>query len=411
MAQLNLTLNQDEILHLLSENRDEAFKELFQDALNVLLKAESSAQLGAEPYERTRSRTDSRNGSRDRELTTRIGKITLRVPRHRHQPFHSMIFDSYSRSEAALLTTMAEMVVNGVSTRKVSRVMEAICGTSISKSAVSDACKELDKAVNEFRDRPLTGNYPFLMVDATYIKVRENHRVTSKAFMVALATSEEGKREIISFGVYDIESKVTWKAFLNSLKKRGLHGVKMITSDAHEGLIYAVSETFPDVPWQRCQMHFSRNITDHAPKQYQTAIHDAVNEMFNQKTIEAARKKRDEIIAEYGDVAEKAMECLDSGFETAMTVMIFPESMRRYLRTSNHLERLNRELKRRSNVIGIFPNAASLNRLMGSVLLEHNEKNLTTSCVRYKKEDLAALNTLDYVLKKEAEEQHKVLAA
>lgn len=229
--------------------------------------------------------------------------------------------------------------------------------------------------------------------------------------MVALATSEEGKREIISFGVYDIESKVTWKAFLNSLKKRGLHGVKMITSDAHEGLIYAVSETFPDVPWQRCQMHFSRNITDHAPKQYQTAIHDAVNEMFNQKTIEAARKKRDEIIAEYGDVAEKAMECLDSGFETAMTVMIFPESMRRYLRTSNHLERLNRELKRRSNVIGIFPNAASLNRLMGSVLLEHNEKNLTTSCVRYKKEDLAALNTLDYVLKKEAEEQHKVLAA
>lgn len=373
MAQIHITLNQEEILHLLAENRDEAFKKLLENALNSLLKAESAEQLKAEPYERTEERTDSRNGVRDRPLTTRIGRITLHVPRHRNEPFKSMIFDNYSRSESALIASMAEMVINGVSTRRVSKVVETLCGTSFSKSTVSDLCKDLSKSVEEFRNRPLEGKYAFLSVDATYFKVRENHRIISKAFMVALATNEKGVREIIGFGVYNCESKETWKEFLMGLKSRGLNGVLMITSDAHEGLRDAIRRVFPYVPWQRCQFHFSRNIGDKASKKYRAGIRADLNEMFNCKTLDDARKVRDRMLKEYSDVAPSAMECLESGFEDAMTVMALPKYLRKYYRTSNHLERLNKELKRRSDVIGIFPNEASLLRLMGSVLIEKNE--------------------------------------
>ena len=217
MAQLNITLNQEEILQLLSENSEECFKKLLQESLNGVLKAESAEQLQAAPYERTDGRTDSRNGFRERELTTRIGRITLRVPRHRNQPFKTMVFENYSRSEAALVASMAEMVVNGVSTRKVSQVVETLCGASCSKSAVSDLCKDLDSAVKEFREHPLNGNYPFITLDATYFKVRESHRIISKALMIAYATSDEGKREIVGFGVYANESKETWREFLAPL--------------------------------------------------------------------------------------------------------------------------------------------------------------------------------------------------
>ena len=291
MAQLNITLNQDEILQLLSDNREDVFKKLLTESLNAILKAESTEQLGAERYERSEERTDSRNGSRERKLNTRLGTITLSVPRHRDKPFKTMIFDNYSRSEAALVASMAEMVVNGVSTRKISKVMETLCGTSYSKSTVSEVCKELDILVDGFKNCPLEGIYPFLYVDATYFKVRENHRIISKALMIAMAITDEGKREIIGFDVYDKESKETWKAFISSLKSRGLTGVKLVTSDAHNGIIYALSKTFPDVPWQRCQTHFSRNVIEYAPKKYQKGIHAGLLDMYHSKTISEARKK------------------------------------------------------------------------------------------------------------------------
>ena len=196
MAQLNITLNQEEIQALLLEDSREGFKKLLQTCLNKILQFESAEQLKAAPYERTEERTDSRNGSRYRDYNTRVGTITLRVPRHRNVPFKTLLFDNYSRSEAALVTSMAEMVVNGVSTRKVSKIMETLCGTSFSKSAVSDVCKDLDKDVKEFRNRPLVGDYPFLTVDATYFKVRENSRIISKAFMIAYGTNAGGHREI-----------------------------------------------------------------------------------------------------------------------------------------------------------------------------------------------------------------------
>lgn len=374
MAQLNITLNQEEILQLLSADRDEAFKTLLQNSLNSILKAESTAQLKAEPYERTEEREGSRNGFRDRPLNTRIGTITLSVPKHRDgEPFSTMIFDNYSRSEAALIACMAEMVVEGVSTRKVSNVMETLCGTSYSKSTVSEACKELDKAVEAFRNRKLCDSYPFLTVDATYFKARENHRVISKAFMIAYGTNSSGMREILGFGVYKNESFETWKCFLQGLKDRGLKDVLMITSDAHEGLKQAISKTFPEAPWQRCQFHFAKNISEQAPKRFQAGLRSELTELFNCETVEEARVKRDEIIADYQDVAESAMRCLDEGFESSMTVMTLPKRLRQFFRTSNHIERINKELKRRSKVIGVFPNEESITRLMGSVLIEIND--------------------------------------
>ena len=411
MAQLNITLNQEEILLLLSEDRDKTFRKLLESSLNALLKAESAEQLGAEPYERTDDRVDSRNGVRERDLVTRIGTITLKVPRHRNRPFKTMMFENYSRSEAALISTMAEMVINGISTRKVSRVMEELCGTSFSKSAVSEYCKELDREIYAFKDRNLTCEYPFVAVDATYFKVREAGRVISKAMMIAVGTTMEGKREVIGFEAYDAETKDNWKTFMEGLKDRGLKGIRLITSDASDSILYAISTVFPLVPWQRCQTHFSRNVLEKAPKKYHRAILEMLTEMYNSSSIEAARRKRDELINEYNDVAEASMKCLDEGFEAIMTVMVFPKTIRRFLRTNNHLERLNEELKRRSNAIGIFPNAPSLLRLMGSVLLEWNNdpKRRKVSC-------LCGLNAstiihLDEELQKKAREQYGLLLA
>lgn len=412
MAQLNITLNQEEIQALLLEDQGEAFKKILQASLNKILQAESAEKLKAEPYERSAERTDSRNGSRDRDLNTRVGRITLQVPRHRNVPFKTLVFENYSRSEAALVAGMAEMVVNGVSTRKVSRVMETLCGTSFSKSAVSDVCKDLDKAVKEFRTRPLEGDYPFLTVDATYFKVRENNRVISKAFMIAYGTNAEGHREILGFGIYANESSATWTDFLLGLKKRGLTGLLMITSDAHEGILNAIGKVFPTVPWQRCQFHFIRNITDKAPKKYQAGLQTELQELFNCKTMAEARKVRDRIMEDYRDVAEPAVTCLDEGFESAMTVMLLPAWLRRFYRTSNQIERLNKELKRRSKVIGVFPNEDSVLRLMGSVLIERHDAIQAGRAV-FSKESLVSLMNSDVPAKLIviAEEQRHLRAA
>ena len=230
--------------------------------------------------------------------------------------------------------------------------------------------------------------------------------------MIAYGTNEQGHREILGFTAYRNESKDTWQDFLKSLKKRGLKGVIMITSDAHEGIIHAISEAFPTVPWQRCQFHFSRNIADKTPKKYQTGIRAELQEMFACNTLKEARNKKNQIIQEYQDVAETAMSCLDEGFESAMTAMILPRGMQRFFRTSNAVERLNKELKRRSQVIGIFPNEESLIRLMGSVLIEQNSLSQSGKVI-FKKESYEALLTSDVQEKLLviAKEQATMLAA
>ena len=413
MAQINITLNQEEFLALLKKGDENQFMtKLLEKGLNEILKAQSEAQLQAKRYDRTEDRTDYRNGYRERALTTRLGKITLHVPRHRFKAFETEIFEKYSRSESALIASMAEMVVNGVSTRKIAKVMETLCGETISKSAVSRICQRLSADVITFQNRQLTSSYPFLTVDATYFKVREHGRIISKAMFIAYGTNEHGHRDIIGFKPYSRESAATWSDFFQYLKKRGLRGVKMVTSDAHGGILNALVKELPDVPWQRCQFHFSINITEKAPKKYQAGLRAELNEMFNCRTIEQAHKKRDEIIEEYGDIAESAMKALDEGFESAMTVMILPFGLRKYFRTSNHIERLNRELKRRSKVIGVFPNEDSLLRLIGSVLLEINEHNPQRRAIFSEKTLHEALEPERLIkLRQAAIEQQNLLAA
>ena len=378
MAQVNITLNEEEVLQVITGDRNEALKFLLERILNEIMKAESEDQLGVSMHERSADRTDYRNGTRERELTTRIGTITLRVPRHRNEPFHTMIFDNYSRSEASLIATMIQMVIAGVSTRKVSKVIETLCGKSYSKSMVSELCKKLDEDIRRFRQQPLDWlDAPFLMVDATYFKAREDHRIVSKAFMVALAIKSDGHREVVSFNVYDTENDYCWKQFLEDLKNRGLRSTALIISDAHRSIRKAIAEVYPDTAWQRCQVHFLRNILNETPPKYKEGLRTDLRELFDAGDIRTARKKRDEIIADYEPVAEKAMRLLDEGFEDSMTVMALPKQIRITLRSTNILERLNRELKRRSDVIQVFPNTASVLRLMGAVTLEHSEQQST----------------------------------
>lgn len=375
MAQVNITLSHEEVLQVLSGSRDDAFKMLVERILNAVMQVESEEQLGASMHERTDDRMDYRNGVRERTLNTRIGSLVLEVPRHRNQPFHTMVFENYQRSEASLIATMVQMVIAGVSTRKVSRVVETLCGTGYSKSTVSALCKKIDTEIVAFKERPLNMNdAPFLMVDATYFKVREDHRIVSKAFLVALAITSDGCREIVGFDVFDAEDNYSWQTFFKDLKARGLDGVHMVISDAHKSILRAVTKTYPEAAWQRCQVHYMRNILDETPTRFKEGFKTELRNMFNASTIEEARAKRDELINDYGEVAGKAVKVLDDGFEDAMTIMQLPEWMRTKLRTSNWIERLNREFKRRSDVIQIFPNTASILRLMGAVAIEYNDQ-------------------------------------
>lgn len=375
MTQVNITLSHEEVLQVLSGDRDDAFKMLVERILNAVMLAESEEQLGASMHERTDDRLDYRNGVRERTLHTRIGTLTLTVPRHRSQPFHTMVFENYQRSEASLIATMVQMVVAGVSTRKVSKVVETLCGTSFSKSTVSALCKKLDAEVAAFKARPLSMNdAPFLMVDATYFKAREDHRIVSKAFLVALAITSDGCREIIGFDVFDAEDNYSWLTFFKDLKSRGLGNVHMVISDAHKAILNAIVKVYPEAAWQRCQVHFIRNILNETPTRFKEGLKMELRKMFNASTVEDARMLRDEIISDYASVAGKAVEVLDKGFEDAMTVMQLPVFLRLKLRSSNWIERLNREFKRRSSVIQIFPNADSILRLMGTVAIEYNDQ-------------------------------------
>lgn len=373
MAQVNITLTQAEVLQVLTGDRDEAMKFLLERILNEIMKAESEEQLGAARHERTEERQDYRNGTRERELKTRIGKLTLEVPRHRNVPFHTMVFENYQRSEAALIATMVQMVIMGVSSRKVEKVVTTLCGTSFSKSTVSELCKRLDKDIDLFKSRPLDfQEAPFLMLDATYFKVREDHRIRSKAFLVALAFKPDGKREVVGFDVFDAEENHSWKTFLCGLKDRGLKDVRMVISDSHKSIRKSVAEVYPEAAWQRCQAHFQRNILDITPNKYKGALALELRKMFEAASIEEARCIKESIVAEYEEVAEKAIETLEKGFEESMTARCLPYSLQVKLRTTNLLERLNRELKRRSDVIQVFPNTESILRLMGAVTIEIN---------------------------------------
>lgn len=400
MAQLHFTLDHDFFVGLFSETKDEAFGKLMEALLNQVLLAESAEQLGANHYERSEERSDYRNGTRTRALTTRIGKIELQIPRHRNTPFKTALFENYQRNEQALIATMMEMVVQGVSTRNVKKVTEELCGESFSKSAVSEICKELDIPIKHFKERLLPDHYPFIIVDAIYLKVREEHRIKSKALFIAVGVNNTGHKEIIGFEVYDSEKTGTWKDFFENLKSRGLRGVDIIISDAHAGLVEAIRECFLGSSWQRCQAHFTRNIIDKCPKRYSAGLASELRDMFNSTTIEEARRLKTTIYDEYQDVAAEAMSVLDEGFEDCITIMALPSKYRISLRTSNIIERENREIRRREKVIQIFPNTESVIRLLGAVLYDdHNDWSVAQKLFDMK-EYYDNLNTIQKELQK-----------
>ena len=375
MAQFNITIT-EELLHglFLSNGKDEAFSKLLEEIFNQVLLAQSTEQLGAEPYERTEGRTAYRNGTRERQLTTRIGTLTLRIPRHRNGQFSTELFMRYQRSEQALVLAMMEMVINGVSTRKIESITEELCGKKFSKSTISTLCKNLDPMVNAFRTRPLKSHYPFLMVDAIYVKVRENKRIQSRGLLIAIGINEEGHREVVGFQLANSESENSWGEFFGSLKERGLKDVRVVTSDDHKGLVNAVRKHFQGASWQRCQTHFSRNMLDHAPKALQPEIKEDLRRLYESVDLESARKVRDQIIAKYEARAPKATNLLDEAFDDITAVLALPLRYRKRLRTTNGVERLNEEIRRRERVIRIFPNEASVIWLMGALLMEQDEK-------------------------------------
>jgi len=359
----------------LGNSQDAGVSKLLESVLNQVLQAQVSEQVEADRYERTENRQAYRNGSYPHQLHTRVGTITLSVPRIRGGKFTTELFARYQRSEQALILAMMEMVVNGVSTRKVSQVTEELCGTEFSKSTVSDLCKRLDPLVTAWNNRPLAdSHFPFVLVDAMYLKVREDGRVRSRGVMIAIGVNKEGYREILGLMLGDTESEASWSEFFSSLKIRGLRGVDLITSDDHGGLVRAVRQQLQGVSWQRCQTHFTRNVLDATPKALQDEIHGRLRSILDASDAETARLLLQQTLTAYEDKAGKAMRVLESGFDDATAILMLPERYRKRLRTTNSVERLNEEVRRRERVIRIFPNRESVLRLIGALLMEQDEK-------------------------------------
>lgn len=375
MAHINITLNTEILQGLFSKTgRDDAFAKLLEEILNQVLQAQATEQLQAEPYERNGERQGYRNGYREREITTRVGSVTLAVPRLRDGSFSTEMFARYQRSEQALVLAMMEMVVQGVSTRKVSAITEELCGKSFSKSTVSALCEALDPAVEAFRNRPLHKHYPFVIVDALYTKIREDGRVRSKGVLVAKGVNEDGNREVLGFNVGDSESEQSWGEFFSGLKDRGLEDVDIVVSDNHKGLVKAIRKYFINASWQRCQTHFSKNVSDITPNKHKNELNERLQKLYNADDKVHAKQILDQIIEDYEDKAPEAVNLIEEAFEDITAVVSLPKKYRKRLRTTNSIERMNEEIRRRERVIRIFPNTDSAVRLIGAMLIEQHEK-------------------------------------
>jgi putative transposase len=373
MADLQITLNQDKLVELFSSQ--DGLAKLLKPVLDQILEAQLTEHLKAEPHERTDERQGYRNGYRRRDLTTRVGRLELLIPRDRNGTFRPELFERYQRSEQAFILALIEMVLQGVSTRKVSAIVEELCGTTLSRSTASELCKNLEPRVKEWANRPLDEEeYPFLIVDALVIRVRQVGKVRRLSALIATGVNSQGFREPLGLLIGDSESEASWSELFRQLKDRGLKGVDLVTSDDHTGLVAALNKHFQGASWQRCQFHFTRNILDACPKSLREEVTTGLRRIFNAATQEEARRAKDELYLEYVERAEKAMTLLDEGFDEATEVMRLPEEYRKRLRTSNSQERINREIRRREKVIGIFPNEASAFRLLGALLMEMQEQ-------------------------------------
>jgi putative transposase len=362
-----------DILEMLSEGGLERIGEVIQILLNTAMLAEREKYLGAGRYERTETRTGQANGFKPKTIRTRVGEIPLAVPQTRDGGFYPTCLEKGQRSEKALTLAIAEMYLQGVSTRKVMAITQELCGFEVSSSSVSKATAELDQLLSDWRERPL-GCYPYVYLDARYEKVREGGVVIDQAVLVALGVSESGKREVLGVSVELSEAEVHWRKFLHGLQQRGLTGVLLFVSDNHEGLKAARKAVFPSVPWQRCQYHLQQNAQKYVPKEeMRTQVAADMRSIFNAPDSAEAERLLSKATASYEKSAPRLSEWMTNSVPEGLTVFAFPAKHRKLIRTTNGVERLNREIKRRTRVVSIFPNSASCLRLVTAVVMEISE--------------------------------------
>jgi putative transposase len=363
------------LAELLAKAGDGDFlRSVAEAVVQLLMEADVEGLIGAGRYERNAERQTHRNGFRDRALETRLGTLQLRIPKLRAgSSYFPAFLEPRKTSERALVAVIQEAWIGGVSTRKVDDLVQAMGLTGIGKSTVSKLCKDIDERVNAFLDRPLQGEWPYLWLDATYLKQREGGRIVSVAAIIAVAVNTEGKREVVGLHIGPSEAEAFWSSFLKSLVRRGLRGVKLVISDAHEGLKAAIRRVM-GASWQRCRVHWMRNALAYVPKGQQTMAAAALRQAFLQADSQTAHQTWRHVADQFRPRWPKLAAFMDASEHDVLAYMSFPAQHRARLHSTNPLERLNKEVKRRSDVVGIFPAESAIVRLIGAVLLEANDE-------------------------------------
>ena len=368
-----------EIKELIAGEED-ILRPLIGAVLQEVLEAEMSQALGAEKGERIEGRLGYRSGYYVRSLITRVGRVELRVPQDRQGRFSSELFERYQRSEKALVGALAEMYIQGVSTRKVKTITEELCGHEFSASAISAINKRLDEELQRFMHRSLEEEFPYLILDARYEKVREDGVIRSRAVLVALGVDWEGRRQVLGVELANRESATSWKEFLLKLKSRGLRGVTLAITDDHAGLKRSLAEVLPEAFWQRCYVHFLRNALDYLPRKVNDDCLTELRWFYDRRNVEEARRDLVAWLGKWQTKYPKLCEWVEGNIEETFTFYRLPKEHHKHLKSTNMLERLNQELKRRTHVIRIFPNPESCLRLIRALAVEIHEGWLETHC-------------------------------
>jgi putative transposase len=351
----------------------DGLKELFRGVLQEVLEAEMTEAIGASKSERTEGRLGYRSGYYPRGLVTRLGKIELRVPQDRQGRFSTELFERYQRSDKALLAALAEMYVQGVSTRTVKAITEELIGHSFSASSISAIVKKLDDELSRFARRRLGEPFPYLILDARYEKVRVDHVIQSQAVLIAVGIDWEGRRQILGVELANRESRSSWRDFLTGLKERGLHGVEFVVSDDHDGLKKAVRECLPEGAWQRCYVHFLRNAIDHLPRKRDDDCLKELGWLYERRNVKEARADLKAWIERWQGRYAKLVAWVEENIEETLTYFSLPQAHHKNMKSTNMLERFNEEIKRRTRVVRIFPNDASCLRLTRALAAEQHE--------------------------------------
>jgi transposase-like protein len=364
----------DHVLQLLADEGFDGMAQAIQILLNEAMKLERAQTLGAAPYERVETRRGHANGFKPKTVKSRLGQLQLQVPQTRNLEFYPAALERGERSERALKLAVAEMYVQGVSTRKVAEITRELCGLDVSSSQVSRTAALLDEELQQWRQRPL-GRVPYLLLDARYEKVRHGGSVVDCAVLLAVGILPDGRRSVLGVSVSLSEAEVHWRAFLQALIERGLHGVELIVSDAHEGLAAARKASLAGIPWQRCQFHLQQNALQYVPQvTMRKEVAADLRSVFNASDRHEAQRLLGLAVKKYQTTAPRLAQWIEQAVPEGLTVLALPAAYRRRLRTSNVLERLSQEIKRRTRVATLFPNEASLLRLASAVLMEISEE-------------------------------------